>query len=104
MLACNQFWPNGLNIDYYCNPALDALYNQELSTADQGARQNIFVQIHYIYLTQFPFIVLFGENYPYIVRIGIALLRLKVRSLRVTRSQAPDWLYKETGRSILVRG
>jgi peptide/nickel transport system substrate-binding protein len=71
LLACNQFWPNGSNFDYYCNPALDALYQQELTTPDPGVRQNIFVQIHLIYLTQFPFIVLFGQyGGTYIVRKG----------------------------------
>lgn len=70
LLACDQAPPNGLNFDFYCNPALDALYQQELATPEQGARQSIFVRIHLIYLTQFPFIVLFGVNDLYIVRKG----------------------------------
>ena len=32
----------GENTDFYCNPALDALYKQELATVDVGARQDIF--------------------------------------------------------------
>ncbi len=60
ILACDQFPPVGSNYDYYCNHDLDALYKQEQATADPGIRQRIFVQIHNIYLTQFPFIVLSG--------------------------------------------
>ena len=70
MLACNQIPPNGINFDFYCNPALDALYKQELATPDPGARQNIFVQIHFIYLTQFPIIVLFSDKDIYMVYKG----------------------------------
>jgi peptide/nickel transport system substrate-binding protein len=58
--ACDQFLPKGQNAAFYCNPALDALYRQEQATPDPGVRQQIFVQIHQIYLTQFPFIVLYG--------------------------------------------
>jgi peptide/nickel transport system substrate-binding protein len=58
--AANNF--SGGNLDFYCNPALDALYQQEQATADHGVRQQIFEQIHRIYLTQFPFIVLFGRT------------------------------------------
>ena len=64
--------PNAnVSIDFYCNPALDALYQQELATPDQGARQNLFEQIHSIYLTDFPLIVLFGEYDIYMVRKGM---------------------------------
>jgi peptide/nickel transport system substrate-binding protein len=48
--------------DFYCNHALDALYQQEPATGDPGVRQQIFYQIHQIYLTDFPFIVLYGES------------------------------------------
>jgi peptide/nickel transport system substrate-binding protein len=74
LLGClpngNGVYSNGSNIDFYCNPALDALYQQELATPDQGARQNLFEQIHLIYLTDFPIIVLFGGFDLYIVRKG----------------------------------
>ena len=60
LLACNQIYPNGGNTDFYCNPALDALYRQELTTADPGLRQQTFNQIHAIYLTEFPFITLYS--------------------------------------------
>jgi ABC-type transport system substrate-binding protein/serine/threonine protein kinase len=63
LFACNQVPPIGLNQSYYCNPALDKLFAQEQATLDPGVRQQIFVQIHQIYLTQFPFITLFGYNY-----------------------------------------
>jgi peptide/nickel transport system substrate-binding protein len=58
--ACNQFPPVGYNEDFYCNPVLDKLFAQEQATADPGVRQQLFVQIHRIYLTQFPFITLYS--------------------------------------------
>lgn len=67
LFACNQF-PlaannfTGLNIDFYCNPALDKLFAQEQATTNPGVRQQIFEQIHQIYLTQFPFITLYGPT------------------------------------------
>ena len=70
LLACDLFPPTGFNIDFYCNHTLDALYQQEQATADTGARQQIFVQIHQIYLTEFPFIVLYSLNDFSIVRKG----------------------------------
>ncbi len=62
LFACNQVPPVGFNYGFYCNPALDALYAQEQATVDPGVRQQIFIQIHKIYLTQYPFIVLFSEK------------------------------------------
>jgi peptide/nickel transport system substrate-binding protein len=58
------------NLDFYCNPALDALYQQEQATADLGQRQQLFSQIHQIYLTQYPFITLFSQHYLAMVRKG----------------------------------
>lgn len=55
--ACSQIPPNGSNFNFYCNPQLDKLFSQEVATADAAARQQIFNQIHQIFLTQFPFIV-----------------------------------------------
>jgi len=63
IIACNQFPPTGYNYNFYCNTALDKLFAQEQATADPGVRQQIFRQIHQIYLTQFPFIVLYSPNY-----------------------------------------
>jgi peptide/nickel transport system substrate-binding protein len=70
LLSCDQIPPNGSNTAFYCNHALDALYQQELATADPGERQQIFSQIHQIYLTQFPLIVLFSPTDLSIVRKG----------------------------------
>jgi peptide/nickel transport system substrate-binding protein len=70
LLSCNQIPPNGQNFTFYCNPALDALYKQELATAYAGVRQQIFHQIHQIYLTEFPFIVLYSPTDLSIVRKG----------------------------------
>jgi peptide/nickel transport system substrate-binding protein len=70
LLSCDQIPPNGGNTDFYCNPALDALYKQELATVDPGVRQQIFDQIHDIYLAQLPFIVLFSPTSIGMVRKG----------------------------------
>jgi peptide/nickel transport system substrate-binding protein len=50
LVSCDQF---------YCNHDLYTLYKQEQETLDPGQRQQIFQQIHQIYLTDFPFITLF---------------------------------------------
>ena len=68
--ACNQFPPAGYNLDFYCNPALDKLFAQEQATSDPGVRQQIFEQIHQIYLTQFPFIVLYSPTWFALVHKG----------------------------------
>jgi peptide/nickel transport system substrate-binding protein len=73
--ACDQFPSaannfNALNLNFYCNPALDKLFAQEQATADPGVRQQIFDQIHQIYLTQFPFIVLYGPTVYAVVHKG----------------------------------
>ncbi len=60
LLACSQIPPKGGNYTRYCNPALDKLYVQEETTGDPAARQQIFNQIHQIYLTAFPFITLYS--------------------------------------------
>jgi peptide/nickel transport system substrate-binding protein len=61
--SCNQY-------PRYCNPALDALYQQERETSDPGLRQQIFEQIHQIYLTDFPFITLYFPLEVTVVRKG----------------------------------
>jgi len=48
--ACNQVPPTGINFGFYCNPALDALYQ--------------------IYLTQFPFIGLYSPTWFALARKG----------------------------------
>jgi len=70
------------NTTYYCNPKLDALYKQELSSGDPNVRQQAFNQIHQIELTDYMFIVEFaapdmavyktnGHNYlPSAVGVG----------------------------------
>jgi len=70
MLSCDHFTPKGGNFDFYCNLALNALYNQELAAVDSGIRQSIFEQIHQIYLTQLPFIPLYSTNFISIVHKG----------------------------------
>jgi ABC-type transport system substrate-binding protein/serine/threonine protein kinase len=70
LLSCDQIPPNGYNVTFYCNPTLDALYKQEVATADSGLRQQLFGQIHQIYLTDFPFITLYGAPSIAMVRKG----------------------------------
>ena len=70
-LACNQMPPNGYNVDFYCNRALDALYKKEQTTADPNMRQQIFDQIHKIYLTDHPFITLYSPTYIAMVHKGM---------------------------------
>lgn len=70
MLSCNQIPPNGFNIDFYCNKALDVLYTQEQETVNPIVRQNIFNQIHQIYLTDFPFITLYNPLDLFMVKKG----------------------------------
>ncbi len=70
LLSCDQIPPNGNNIDFYCNPALDALYQQELTMHDSGLRQQAFIQIHRIYLMDFPFMVLYSPEEIWMVREG----------------------------------
>jgi len=60
VLGCDSFLSKGGNVSFYCNPTLEALYKQEQETTDAGVRQQIFNQIHEIYLTDFPIIVLYG--------------------------------------------
>jgi peptide/nickel transport system substrate-binding protein len=68
--ACNEVPPVGINVNFYCNPSLDKLFAQEQATADQGVRQQLFEQIHQIYLTQFPFIVLYSPVLFALVKKG----------------------------------
>jgi peptide/nickel transport system substrate-binding protein len=70
VLSCDQFPPQGINFAFYCNHTLDALYRQELTTPDPGLRQQIFVHIHEIYLTELPFIVLYSPTDIAMVRKG----------------------------------
>ncbi len=68
--ATSQIPPNGFNIMFYSNKQLDALYAQEEATADPNVRQQIFNQIHQIYLTDFPFITLYAPEDIAMVKIG----------------------------------
>ena len=72
VLSCDQIPPKGMgsNLDFYCNPTLDGLYREEQTTADPGVRQQLFDQIHQLYLTQLPFIVLYSPLDLAMVRKG----------------------------------
>jgi peptide/nickel transport system substrate-binding protein len=62
LFGCNELPPNGDNFGSYCNHTLDALFAQELATPDPGLRQNLYDQMHQIYVTDFPFITLFNPE------------------------------------------
>lgn len=67
LFACNQIPTaannySGGNYSKYCNPALDKLFTQEQASGDPNQRQQIFNQIHQIYLTEFPFVTLYGPT------------------------------------------
>ena len=49
-------------LDFYCNPALDALYDRNWRQRTRACGSRLFVQIHQIYLTQFPFITLYSPS------------------------------------------
>jgi ABC-type transport system substrate-binding protein/serine/threonine protein kinase len=70
LLSCDQIPPKGQHYPFYCNSTLDALYQQELATPDPGVRQQLFDQIHHIYLTDFPFITLYSQLNLAMVRKG----------------------------------
>ncbi len=64
-IACNQIPSTannygGGNYAFYCNHALDPLFQQELGTTDTTMRQDAFNKLHAIYLTDFPFITEYG--------------------------------------------
>jgi len=64
-IACNQIPSTannygGGNFAFYCNHALDPLFQQELGTTDTTMRQDAFNKLHAIYLTDFPFITEYG--------------------------------------------
>lgn len=63
LLSC----AHGPNFEFYCNSALDLLYQQEVKTLDTSQRQQIFNQIHAIYLTDWPFVTLYSPPMIYIV-------------------------------------
>lgn len=67
-LACDQIGKNNLN--WYCNPQMDALLLQEGATADPVQRQQIFNQIHQLLLTDVPFATMFTPNDLSMHKIG----------------------------------
>jgi peptide/nickel transport system substrate-binding protein len=72
LLACDQAPPQGGNLTSYCNPTLDALYQQELTTVEPGRRQQIFGFIDNVYVTDLPLIILYSwsPTDPAIARVG----------------------------------
>ncbi len=66
LFQCN----NPSNLTFYCNPALDAQYKAEQSSAVPSVRQAAFDKIHQIELTDFPFIVEFAAPDVSVHKIG----------------------------------
>ena len=60
LITCSQIPPAGFNITFYCNPTLDRLHVAEEATVDPVERQMVFNHIHQMYLTDFPFVVLYA--------------------------------------------
>lgn len=58
----------GENYSWYSNPKVDQLQKQEEASSDPTERQNIFNQLHQIYLTDYPFIVLYSPEDAAIVK------------------------------------
>lgn len=56
--AANNY--GGMNFSFYSNKELDKQYSIEQSSSDPTVRQQAFNQIHQIYLTEFPFVVLYA--------------------------------------------
>ena len=57
---CNQI---GLsNFNWYCNPQMDTLLNEEQGTADPVRRQEIFNQIHALLLNDVPVVPMFSPS------------------------------------------
>lgn len=50
----------GSNWSFYSNPAVDKLQLQEEGSADPTVRQDAFNKLHEIYLTDFPFVILYS--------------------------------------------
>ena len=66
-IGCDQIPPpggQGGNWTFYCNQDIQKLLVKEQQTADPTARQQAFNQLHQIYLTLFPFIILYGPTDP----------------------------------------
>ena len=66
LFQCN----NPSNLQFYCNPAMDAAYKAEQSSAVPSVRQAAFDKIHQIELTDIPFVVEFAAPDVSIHRIG----------------------------------
>jgi peptide/nickel transport system substrate-binding protein len=62
--ACNQFTnvAGGSNFWHYCNPAVDAQYQIELTNPDQNARKAAFTAIHQQLIQDLPVVWLY--SYP----------------------------------------
>jgi len=71
LIGCDQIPPpggQGSNWSFYCAQDIQKLILKEQQTADPAVRQDAFNQLHQIYLTRFPFIVLYGPTDPGIAK------------------------------------
>lgn len=81
---CAMQPPAGWNIYRYCNPALDAAEESELSTYDQRARRADFARIQQILAEDVPIIVLSFQQQQDVVNIDL-------RNYRPTTAVTPFW-------------
>ncbi len=65
---CDQIGKS--NFNWYCNPAMDALFVKEQQSADPNTRQKVFNAIHQIILQDAPVVTLFSPNDIYISKKG----------------------------------
>lgn len=86
--ACSQRGPNGNNAMNYCNPAFEALFEDQASTANQSRRRSDFIAMQRIVRNDAPLIPLAFEN-------NIDALDDRVtgfaRNMLLYPVNAPDW-------------
>ena len=58
IMACSQRGPNGNNSMNYCNPAFEALFNDQASTSNETRRRNDFIAMQRIVRNDAPLIPL----------------------------------------------
>ena len=68
IISCGQIPTNngghGENRSWYCNPKVEQLLKQEQTSIDPNVRQQAFNGLHQIYLTDYPFIILYSPADP----------------------------------------
>ncbi len=66
--TCNQYPPQGFNWSFYCDPRIDALEREALTTYDQNKRQRAYWQIQDLLIQDVPAVFLTWVNIIYATR------------------------------------